>query len=39
VQKNTDRIVPRINRLKKQDPELGGRRYKRGFQRLESKHA
>ncbi len=38
VQKNTDQIAPRIQRLRLQDPELGGERYRRMFQRLEAKY-
>lgn len=39
VQQNVQRIAPRISRLRLQDPELGGDRYRRKFQRLERKYA
>jgi len=39
VRQNTERIAPRIHRLRLQDPELGGDRYRRQFQRLERKYA
>jgi tetratricopeptide (TPR) repeat protein len=39
AQRNTDKIVPRIKRLRMTDPELGGERYRRQFQRLESKYS
>ncbi|MDY7109624.1 MAG: tetratricopeptide repeat protein [Planctomycetota bacterium] len=38
VQENTHRIAPRINRLRLQDPDLGGGRYRRKFQRLEREY-
>ena len=39
VQRSTDKIVPRIQRLKLKDPELGGQRYRREFQRLHNKYS
>jgi tetratricopeptide (TPR) repeat protein len=38
VGKNTDQIMPRIRRLELQDPELGGLRYRRQFERLTLKY-
>jgi tetratricopeptide (TPR) repeat protein len=36
--RNTSRIIPRINRLRLMDKTLGGERYRRGFARLERKY-
>jgi tetratricopeptide (TPR) repeat protein len=38
VQRNTDKIVPRINQLRLEDESLGGERYRRALQRLERKY-
>jgi tetratricopeptide (TPR) repeat protein len=38
VQRNTAGIVPRIQRLRLQTPDLGGERFRRQFERLESKY-
>ena len=39
VQRSTDRIVPRLRRLRLQDPELGGTRYRRPLERLANKYS
>jgi tetratricopeptide (TPR) repeat protein len=39
VGRNTEQIVPRINRLRRQDPELGGPHLRRAFDTLESKYS
>ena len=36
---DTSKIVPRINRLRLQDPQLGGRAYRHEFERLQNKYA
>ncbi|MCP3905523.1 MAG: hypothetical protein GY715_18000 [Planctomycetes bacterium] len=36
--RNTNRIVPRISRLRLMDPELGGPRYRRKFEGLERRY-
>jgi tetratricopeptide (TPR) repeat protein len=36
--RNTDRILPRIRRLRLEDPDLGGTRWKRGLERLAIKY-
>jgi hypothetical protein len=38
VQRNTDQIAPRIERLRLEDPDLGGARYRRAFEQLEARH-
>ena len=37
--RNTDRIAPRIRRLRQQDSQLGGERWRRGFETLLNKYA
>ncbi|MHC5023652.1 MAG: tetratricopeptide repeat protein [Planctomycetota bacterium] len=37
--RNTHKIVPRILRLRREDPELGGDRLRRGFERLQGKYS
>ena len=37
--RNTDKIAPRIRRLRQVDADLGGERFRRTFQRLQNKHA
>lgn len=39
VGRNTDQIVPRINRLRTGDEDLGGPRFRRQFERLANKHS
>ena len=39
VNRNTDRIGPRIQQLRQQDPGLGGERWRRALETLEQKHA
>jgi hypothetical protein len=39
INRNTQQIVPRIDRLRQGDPELGGERFRRGFDTLRAKHA
>lgn len=39
AQRNTHQIVPRVRRLRKQDPSLGGPGFARRFQQLENKYA
>jgi hypothetical protein len=36
--RNTNRIAPHIQRLRQKDPELGGQRFRREFERLQSRH-
>ena len=36
--RNTQQIKPRIERLRQQDQELGGERYRRGFEALRGKY-
>ncbi len=36
--RNTHRIAPYIEKLREEDPELGGERYRREFERLQRKH-
>ncbi len=37
--RNTDRIAPRIRQLRLKDPDLGGNRFRLGFERLQSKYS
>ncbi|UCD74655.1 MAG: hypothetical protein JSV91_12805 [Phycisphaerales bacterium] len=39
AQRRTQQILPRIRRLRQQDPGLGGQGFRRRFQRLENKYA
>jgi tetratricopeptide (TPR) repeat protein len=39
VNRNTDQILPRIERLRQQDRDFGGERYKQGFETLRMKYA
>lgn len=38
VGRNTEQIVPRIERLRLEDPQFGGERFRRGFEALRNKH-
>jgi hypothetical protein len=38
MDRNTQRIAPHIQRLRQKDPELGGERFRREFERLQSRH-
>jgi tetratricopeptide (TPR) repeat protein len=37
--RNTQKIAPRIERLRDEDPDLGGQRTRRGLEALQNKHA
>jgi hypothetical protein len=37
--RNTERIVPRIERLRREDEALGGERFRRKFEQLQNRHA
>jgi tetratricopeptide (TPR) repeat protein len=37
--RNTQQIAPHIQRLRRRDPELGGERYRREFERLQAEHS
>jgi tetratricopeptide (TPR) repeat protein len=37
--RNTQRIAPHIQRLRQKDPELGGERFRREFERLQAQHS
>jgi tetratricopeptide (TPR) repeat protein len=37
--RNTQRIAPHIQRLRRKDPELGGVRFRREFERLQAEHS
>jgi tetratricopeptide (TPR) repeat protein len=37
--RNTQQIAPYIQRLRRQDPQLGGERFRREFDRLQGRHA
>lgn len=39
IGRNTDRIAPRIRRLRQQDSQFGGERYRRGFETLLNKYS
>jgi tetratricopeptide (TPR) repeat protein len=39
MNRNTQQIVPRIDRLRQGDPDMGGERFRRGFDALRSKHS
>jgi hypothetical protein len=38
MDRNTQRIAPHIQRLRQKDPELGGERFRREFERLQNRH-
>lgn len=37
--RNTEKIVPRIRQLRQIDPQLGGERFRRKFERLQNRHS